>query len=306
LDFTVTTVRIAHFSDTHVLSLEGVGPKRFLNKRWTGAVNLALNRSRHYRVDIFERLLKAVTAAEPDHSVCTGDLVNLALEPEFVRVSEMLQATFEPEDLTLIPGNHDYYVKEAVDSRLFETFFGRYQTYDLGPQSASGYPVARLLDEVAIVGLNSAIPTPVFLATGTVGEAQLNAFEEVMDDERIGDRFRLMLIHHPLLPEPNRRLDSARKLLDADQVIASLNSLQAKGPDLIVHGHNHEFKRMAVPGCGTPIIQVGSASRAGSKHVAEFNVYVIEDKELKAVERHMHDPSTHEFVRSDEFGRPIL
>ena len=78
-------LRIAHFSDTHVLSLEGVGPKRFLNKRWTGAVNLALNRSRHYRVEIFERLLEAVVASEPDHSVCTGDLVNLALEPEFVR-----------------------------------------------------------------------------------------------------------------------------------------------------------------------------------------------------------------------------
>ena len=302
----MTVVRIAHFSDTHVLSLDGVGPKRFLNKRWTGAVNLALNRSRHYRVDIFERLLKAVTAAKPDHSVCTGDLVNLALEPEFVRVSELLQATFEPDALTLIPGNHDYYVKEAVSSRLFETSFGMYQAHDLGPASKAGYPVARLLDEVAIVGLNSAIPTPVFLATGTVGEAQLNAFETAMNNEEIGHRFRLMLIHHPLLPEPKRRLDSARKLLDADEVIARINQLGEKGPNLVVHGHNHEFKRMSVPGCGTPIIQVGSASRSGTKHLAEFNIYVIENRELKSVERHIHNPDTGEFIRSDEFARPIL
>ena len=100
----MTTTRIAHFSDTHVLSLTGVGPGRFLNKRVTGAVNLAFNRSRHYRVEVFEALLDAVKAAKPDHSVCTGDLVNLALEPEFVRVGSFLSTHFDDNELTLVQG----------------------------------------------------------------------------------------------------------------------------------------------------------------------------------------------------------
>ena len=170
---TVSTLRIAHFSDTHVLSLQGIGPKRFLNKRWTGAVNLGLNRSRHYRVDIFERLLDAVVASQPDHSVCTGDLVNLALEPEFRRVGQLLGDRFQSDELTLVPGNHDYYVKEAVDDRLFESSFGHWQPRDVGTEQDEPYPVSRLKPGLAVFGLNSAIPTPVFMANGEVGPAQL-------------------------------------------------------------------------------------------------------------------------------------
>ena len=299
----MSTVRIAHFSDTHVLSLEGVGPKRFLNKRWTGAVNLALNRSRHYRVEIFERLLEAVVASEPDHSVCTGDLVNLALEPEFVRVAGLLRDAFGPSQLTLVPGNHDYYVKEAVSDRLFETSFGEFQTQAI--EQEGPYPIVRLLDQVAIIGLNSAIPTPAFLATGRIGDAQLGAFDKLMRNEQLGGRFKMVLIHHPLLPEPNRRLDSARKLLDAGEFIDAINGLNGSKPDLIVHGHNHEFKRMSVPGSKVPIVQVASASRSGKKHRAEFNVYVITDGVLAAIERYIHQPDSGQFLRCNEAGQPI-
>ena len=301
----MTTTRIAHFSDTHVLSLTGVGPGRFLNKRVTGAVNLAFNRSRHYRVEVFEALLDAVKAAKPDHSVCTGDLVNLALEPEFVRVGELLSTHFEDDELTLVPGNHDYYVKEAVTTRLFETSFGRWQPKDVSVGSDSPYPVVRLLDSVAIIGLNSAIPTPVFMATGRIGEPQLAATRRVLDDEALKKRFVMMLVHHPLLPEPARRLDVTRRLEDADALINVIASGQSKHVDLVVHGHNHEFKRQSVPQTSVPLIQVGSASRAGKVRRAEFNIYEIEDGQLKSIERHIHEPETDRFIPSDELGRPL-
>jgi len=38
-------MRIAHFSDLHVLALGGVGWARYLNKRLTGVANLALRRA---------------------------------------------------------------------------------------------------------------------------------------------------------------------------------------------------------------------------------------------------------------------
>jgi 3',5'-cyclic AMP phosphodiesterase CpdA len=300
----VSKLRIAHFSDTHVLSLQEIGPGRFLNKRWTGAINLALNRSRHYRVDIFERLLDAVKAIEPDHSVCTGDLVNLALEPEFERVGELLGDRFAPEELTLVPGNHDYYVKEAVTDGLFESSFGRWQPKDID-SGQDVYPVVRVRDEFTIVGLNSAITTPVFMATGRVGDEQLSHLKSLLADERRQGRFCMVLIHHPLLPEPKRRMESTRRLEDAAAVIAALGTGEDARPDLVVHGHNHEFKRMTVPETDIPLIQVASASRAGSKHRAEFNVYVIEDGRMVEIERHIHDPETGRFVVSNEAGEPI-
>ncbi len=301
------TLRIAHFSDTHVLSLKGVKPRRFLNKRWTGAVNLALNRSRHYRVEIFVDLLDAIVELGVDHAVCTGDLVNLALEPEFEMVHALLSSRFTPDRLTVVPGNHDYYVKEAIADALFEAHFGDFLPgdIDLGLEGTR-YPVTRIIDdEVVVIGLSSAIPTPVFVANGEIGRDQLAGLEIALRHPRARDRFRLVLLHHPLLPEPARRLDKMRRLVNADAVIDALRTEPASRPHLVVHGHNHEFKAQTVPGTSTPLIQVASASRAGNRSRAEFNVYVIDDRRLTRIERHIHDPETGRFVPHDVAGRPL-
>ena len=42
-------MRIAHFSDLHVLALDGVPTHRFLNKRFTGWVNLRVKRAHKHR-----------------------------------------------------------------------------------------------------------------------------------------------------------------------------------------------------------------------------------------------------------------
>jgi len=302
----LSTVRIAHFSDTHVLSLEGVGAREFLNKRLTGAVNLALNRSKHYQVEVFERLLDAVVAVKPDHAVCTGDLVNLALEPEFTRVQKLLADRFAPELLTVVPGNHDYYVKDAVVDGRFERFFGPWLSRDIETAGDDVYPVTRLLPGVAIVGLNSAIITPVFMAGGAVADTQLARMATSFSDAAVDGRFRLLLLHHPLLPEPARRFDAMRRLGNADEVIEAIRGCGENAPQLVVHGHNHVYKEMVVPGTDIPIIQVASASRSGvGKYAAEFNIYVIRDGQLADIERHIHDRPTGRFIPCDRTGQPL-
>ncbi|MCA9539353.1 MAG: metallophosphoesterase [Myxococcales bacterium] len=299
------TVRIAHFSDTHVLSLQGVGPRRFLNKRWTGALNLALNRARHYRVEVFEQLLQTIAELEPDHAICTGDLVNLALEPEFEKVAALLAEVFAPDALTLVPGNHDAYVKEAWDGRLFERHFGAWMPHDLEIGADGPFPVTRMLEGVAIVGLSSAIPTPVFLANGQVGTSQVAAMRVALRHPEARGRFRLLMLHHPLLREPTRRLEAMRRLDDAEAVIAGIHECGDAAPGLVVHGHNHAFKVQRVPQTDIPLVQVASASRAGNHGRAEFNVYVIDEGRLTAIERHIHAPDEGRFVRCDVGGEPL-
>jgi 3',5'-cyclic AMP phosphodiesterase CpdA len=299
----LTELRIAHFSDTHVLALKGVGPAAFLNKRFTGAVNLAFHRARTYRVEVFEKLLEAIGALAPTHTICTGDLVNLALDPEFERVAGLLRERFAPDALTLVPGNHDCYAKDAVRAGLFERYFGAWQPRDLA-EGPGPYPVVRLLDEVALIGLTTAVPTPVFMATGEIGEAQLAALVRVLDRPEVADRFRVLLLHHPLLPDPTR-MEALRRLVDAEKLIEALWRCGRKGPDLIVHGHNHEFVRNALPGSKVPILQVASGSRTGRAHRAEFNVYVVRDRKLATVERHIFDPDKAAFIAHDEAGAPL-
>ena len=308
-------MRIAHFSDTHVLSLKGVQLRDLLNKRLTGAVNLALNRAKHYRVEVFEQTLDAILAAKPDHSICTGDLVNLALQPEFDKVRELLTSRFESDELTLVPGNHDYYTKEASLAGRFESSFSEYLPQDVdelktepseNDDQRQHYPITRILDEVAIIGLSTAIPTASFMATGELGEAQLTRLEQGLKHDTFKKRFSLLMLHHPLFPEPKRRLDKTRQLSDAQSLIDTLDQNNESVVDLIVHGHNHEFKRMALPQSQTPVIQVASASRTSShKHSAEFHIYVIEAGQLKAIERHIHDAELGRFIPCNEDGQAL-
>jgi hypothetical protein len=88
-------------------------------------------------------------------------------------------------------------------------------------------------------------------------------------------------------------------------LIVGIARADEHAPDLVVHGHNHEFKRMVVPGTEIPIIQVASASRSGARRRAEFNVYIIEDKALVGIERHIHQPETGRFLRCNEDGSPV-
>ncbi len=76
-------MRIAHFSDLHLLSLEGVPAWRFLNKRLTGWVNLRLKRGHMHKASYVRAIAREIARSRIDHVVVTGDLTNLALEPEF-------------------------------------------------------------------------------------------------------------------------------------------------------------------------------------------------------------------------------
>jgi DNA repair exonuclease SbcCD nuclease subunit len=117
-------LRFVHCSDIHLLDLDGVGPLRFLNKRLTGAVNLALHRRKAYAPHLFDKIVASALDLGADRLVVTGDVTNLALEAEF----ELVRRKFGEAGLpvTVIPGNHDAYTKGAARSRRFERYLGAF------------------------------------------------------------------------------------------------------------------------------------------------------------------------------------
>jgi 3',5'-cyclic AMP phosphodiesterase CpdA len=279
-------VRIAHVSDLHLLSLEGTRLLDFANKRWTGGVNLALNRGRHYQTAVFDALADDINAQGVDHVACTGDLTNLSFESEF-RFAHARFARFAlgPANVSCIPGNHDTYVASAAGT--FERVFADYCASDAGFGGETPWPLVRVRGELAVIGLSTSQASPWFLAYGTIGAAQLERFEKALADPRLAGKFKLVLVHHP--PAGPYVKKWARHLRDH---AAFAQVLARAGADLVLHGHEHLDLSATLAGPGGTVIPVrgiqsgtydpgdahaktGKARAHAESHRAHYRIFTI-------------------------------
>ena len=266
--------RLAHVTDLHFRNFAGARLRDFFGKRAIGALNLGLIRRRKYRMELLAALGDDLRARPHDHLVVSGDLGNVSLPSEWRSARSWIERTgATAENATVIPGNHDAYVKEVVVSGAFEQLFGAYQSADLRLE-ADGYPFARLRGEIALVCANTCVPTGDLGAWGRLGDAQLRRIEALLAAPEVRARFRVLVIHHPPVmhrPPENRNLCDRAKLVEV---------LARVGAELVVHGHDHrdEFAELAGPdGRRIPVVGAGSASYAGSAdRCSRYNVYQID------------------------------
>lgn len=265
---------LAHLSDPHLSPLPKPQPRELMSKRAIGYINWRRNRHRVHRIDVLARLLHDLQDQQPDHVACTGDLVNIALPAEFSVARVFLDHLGKPEDVSFVPGNHDFYVKQAG-----EYFGAHWGDFMRGDRTATGggapgvFPYLRRRGPLAIIGLSSAIPTPAFMATGELGPEQLEALSELLLTLQRENLFRVVLIHHPPESKPNHRF---KRLIDADAFRAVLKK---RGADLVLHGHDHVHAMVMLEGPrGTiPAVGVPSASCfGGESDPAAYNLYRIE------------------------------
>ena len=296
-------MRIAHFSDLHLLSLDGVPLRRFLNKRLTGWANLRFKRGHVHRASHVRAIAREIAAAGVDHVVVTGDLTNLALEQEFELARRVIEDDLglDPKDVTIVPGNHDLYTRGALRSARFTTYFAKYMVSDL-PELAvdigvGRFPVVKLRGTAAIIGLSSAVPRLPFVAAGELGRAQLEAFARVLDHPEVLRRTPVIALHHPAHNPASWLKTMLEGLHDADQLWQRLDRL-ARG--MILHGHLHRRiqRRHATPSGSLHHIGATSASlqHDDDAKMAGFNVYEIDDAgDVGAVECEVFDPKTNVF-----------
>ena len=284
-------LRIAHVSDTHVLSRAGVKLTRILfDKRITGYANLLLKRGRVYRREHLLAVFAAVAAARPDHLVITGDVTNLSLEPEFEEARALLGDLPRSIEVSVVPGNHDTYVPAAYHARRFAFHLGAYLGSDLPELAvalpAGHFPFVKLRGPVALVGLSSAVPRPPFVASGRIGEAQLGALVRVLAHPEVARRTPVVLVHHPPV-NPAGRLNVLRDgLLDAAALRSALAPLRG---GLVLHGHLHERRRRRLCTASGALDVIGAGGAAvdhpSPVRMAGFNVYRIgEEGRVEGVE----------------------
>jgi 3',5'-cyclic AMP phosphodiesterase CpdA len=258
---------LAHLSDPHLPPLPVPQVSELLGKRALGYLNWTRNRHNIHRREVLDVLVSDLRAQVPDHIAVTGDLVNLALEAEFAPALNWLQAVGPPDQVTAIPGNHDAYVR-ATQHRFQESFADFLRSDEA---SEAAFPLLRRRGPLALIGLSTAVPTPPFMATGTLGRAQIDALEGLLARLAGDESFRVLLLHHPLRSDsPIKRLTDAPALLSV---------VRRHGVDLVLHGHDHVHSTTWIdgPNRNIPVVGVPSASARAHGHypAAAYNLYAI-------------------------------
>lgn len=270
IDRTDGALILAHLSDIHL------PPRRaylghYHAKRLLGMLNWQRRRRQHL-ASTLAAIVADMQKARPDHIVVTGDLVNVGMPSEHEAARLWLASLGTPDRVTAIPGNHDIYVKMALARGV-----GHWQSFmagDLVSSDRDPFPFVRRLGGVALIGLNSALPTPLFHAYGRLGPDQLERLGSILHDLGNEGLVRVVLIHHPPLVGQARHRAA---LQDAEQLT---QVLRRHGAELVLHGHNHRATRVFTPGPARPVPVVGVPSASlgladGHKSLARYNLYRI-------------------------------
>ncbi len=274
---------IAHLTDVHLGPIGGFSPRYWNLKRGAGYLNWVRKRRDGHRRDVLDRIVANMQAHKPDHVAVTGDLANIGLPQEHIDALAWLESIGPPERVSVVPGNHDIYSRIGRDAGTRR--WHRYMESNAeGRRFADGdaFPFVRVLGKVALVGLNSSMPTPVLLAHGRIGAEQLARLEGILGRLKDAGLFRLVLVHHPPL---TGQASAARGLRDAPALEGVLSRV---GAELVIHGHNHRNMLAWHPyGAGrVAVVGAPSASQAvhhGAEALARYNLYRI-DADARSIE----------------------
>ena len=267
-------MRLAHFSDIHLSLPPPQTPAREIRlKRLASAASYYLNGRAWRFANGRERiagLLADIDAQQPDHVLCTGDLTASSLEEELAGVAELFGQR-SSERFTVIPGNHDRYVRQADGA--FERHFG-----------TRSYPFMKKLGDIALIGIDVAHPTSVIDSSGWCGADQRAALKEALG--KLRGEFVILALHYGLLRESGARDRKRHGLRDDRELIALLDAPELP-LDLVVHGHMHMPYMVRTQ--RRQVICAGSATDL--KHKCGYNIYDI-DTALRhvRVERRRYTP----------------
>ena len=270
------TISIAHLSDLHLCPLEGIKVHELLNKRIMGYLSWRLHRQWEHPEKVRVALLQDLQVTKPDHIAVTGDLTHLGLPGQCRAAYHFLQALGPPSRVTAIPGNHDAYV--AAPWELTFALWTQYMVSDshrpaVDTESQPGYifPSLRVRGNAAVIGVSTAQPSAPTLASGSVGQPQLQALEKILQDTGRRHLFRIILIHHPPVPGLVKR---RKRLTDA---AAFCSVVKRCGAELVLHGHIHRssFKQINTARGNIPVISIPSALALGRKpeRRAKYHIY---------------------------------
>lgn len=271
---------IAHLTDIHLPELPRPALSELSAKRFFGLMNWHWSRKFIHRMKTLDAITADLSLQEFHHLIISGDLTNLALRSEYEAGMQWLKQFKGADEVSFVPGNHDYYGKNLAlypdgtrGGELLPYMTSDFKGAELGGGNGPDLPFVRVVDNVALICLNSGIPTPLFKAYGAVSEASLAAFKRCLTLTKEAGLYRCVILHHP----PLAGITSQSRGLNNDLAFQEL--LRKCGAELVLNGHNHkqrhdrlETKSGICHVIGTPS---ASVAKAGHYELARYNLFHI-------------------------------
>jgi 3',5'-cyclic AMP phosphodiesterase CpdA len=266
---------LAHVSDLHLTTLKKIKIPQLLSKRMLGYFSWWRKRRVVHSLDVIESLLLDLRHTRPDHIAVTGDLTHLGLPHEFAEARHWLTLLGLPEQVTVIPGNHEAYAdRDWIRScAIWAPYLSSDVTQGFA-RTADFFPSLRIRGQVALIGLCSARPSLPFLAIGSLGKKQLTELEGLLQKTGEAGLMRIILIHHPPVAGT---IQWRKHLTDSDSFH---DVLMRHGAELVLHGHTHTptLSALPTPAGDIPVIGAPSASELNpaSGRCARYNIYRLQ------------------------------
>ena len=247
-------MELAHLSDVHLGPLPEPTWQQLMSKRFFGYLSWRRRRHLMHRVELLARIRQDLHDNPPDHTAISGDLVNLSLPDEFTQAQKWLESLGSAEAISVIPGNHDAYAGQAYGAgwRLWDA----YMRSDGATQTE--FPTIRRRPGLVLIGISTAIPSPIGFAFGEIGKVQMDALRRFLQAESEGDGVRVIQLHHPPL------FSAKRRYLRDGALFRGL--VEEFGAELIISGHEHHFQMGSLTGPGGVPVPVISGPSASLKH----------------------------------------
>lgn len=261
---------LAHLSDPHLNPLPAFGWRELMNKRVAGYANWLRNRRAAHNMAVLAALVADMRSHNPDHVAMTGDVTHLGLPQEFAAAVPFMESLGIRDHVSFVPGNHDAYLDQSMVA--CQHHLGPWMMSDDG---ATGFPWLKIRGQIAILGMNSAVSTALFMATGEVGQEQIDRAELLLHYAKSRGLKRVILIHH--VPYTGGSMPG-RHMTDA----AAFEAMLARaGADLVLHGHNHVTSVAHRPGPEglVPIVGVASSSARDDGHHEKAAWHLVTIKE---------------------------
>ena len=296
-------ITLAHLSDPHIACMDDITASDLVSKRLFGYLKWKLQRGAEHNNSVLSALQSDLAQTKPDHIAVTGDLTHLGLSAEYKKARQWLQSLGSPSQVTVIPGNHDAYVKISWNRTM--AHWTDYMISDTpleidqkAKNTENIFPSLRTRGCIAIIGLSTARPSAPHLAVGSLGARQLQNLEIILARTARKQLYRAVLIHHP--PAPGA-VSWRKRLTDA----ADLQSLlEQYGAELILHGHAHRtlHSHLQTSTAKIPVIGVPSISALGPRPERRASYYIYRIKPGSdgwdvSLEIRIHSPEEKCFIR---------
>ena len=265
----MTTTRIIHITDLHLSNLDDIKKRELRGKRILGYASWRYRRRHVHKRYQLDRIIKRIKEDEAQKILITGDLIHIGLLREYMEARDFLIELGKPEQIKVIPGNHDTYRMDCW--ALAQEYYGRYLMCNddsRGNTSQSYFPKTEHHEQISMTYASTASVSPWWGANGTLGRIQMEKIRETLTRNK--NNFQIFLLHHPPVPKMcSRRI----ALTDAAALEDILNKTK---PSITLHGHLH--KNLSTKNNYGRTYCTASASSINHKDPASYRVFDITKK----------------------------